>query len=193
MKQCTALESLGVSSKKSNKFSSSPKVADSRTWVKTKKSFFTSTDQSRRNVATSGFLNSTPSRDSNAQFAPLSTDVNNCQRVASPPREGPTKHSDAGMNQDSRQPGCLLCRKNHIICHCPAFNSKSAKECYNVVKSHKVCISCLSTSHICIHCPSSNRCKKCQQKHHSKLHFGFIEVPKPQASTSSDTFAGLAS
>ncbi|KAL3271842.1 hypothetical protein HHI36_022312 [Cryptolaemus montrouzieri] len=101
IKQCTALESLGVSSKKSNKFSSSLKVADSRTWVKTKKSFFTSTDQSRRSVATSGFMNSTPSRDSNEQFAPFSTDVNNCQPVASPPREGSTKHSDAGMNQDS--------------------------------------------------------------------------------------------
>ncbi|KAL3286833.1 hypothetical protein HHI36_001324 [Cryptolaemus montrouzieri] len=118
MKQCTALESIGVSSKKSNKFSSSPKVADSRTWVKTKKPFFTSTDQSRRkdaHVATSGFLNSTPAIESNEQFAPLLTDVNNCQPVAFPPREDSAKHSDAGMHQDSPQPGCFNCRKTILF------------------------------------------------------------------------------
>ena len=66
---------------------------------------------------------------------------------------------------------CLACKKaNHPFYSCKSFQALSHERKLGVVKGSRLCMNCLDSGHFVKECPSSRRCKKCQQPHHSLMH-----------------------
>lgn len=66
---------------------------------------------------------------------------------------------------------CPLCKKNHVLYKCPEFHNKTPVDRYNFSKQNRLCVNCLSSSHNFKTCNSTSTCRKCQQRHHTLLHF----------------------
>lgn len=66
---------------------------------------------------------------------------------------------------------CPLCKENHSLYTCPAFLNKTPNERYNLCKSLHLCFNCLSNIHDIRTCRSLSTCRRCNQKHHTLLHF----------------------
>lgn len=65
---------------------------------------------------------------------------------------------------------CPYCKKDHRLFKCPDFSNLGAKACYEYAKANKICQNCLCT-HATASCSNTKRCKKCDKKHHTLLHF----------------------
>ena len=68
-------------------------------------------------------------------------------------------------------PTCSLCREPHLLFRCPKFRAFSVQERMNTVNTSRLCRNCLSPSHIQRNCTSQNRCRMCNNPHHTMLHF----------------------
>ena len=66
---------------------------------------------------------------------------------------------------------CVACRKaKHPLYTCKTFQALSHQRKMGVVKDNKLCSNCFGSGHFVKECPSSQRCKRCHQSHHSWLH-----------------------
>jgi len=66
---------------------------------------------------------------------------------------------------------CAFCNTNtHQTFNCRIFLSKNPKERYNFVKEKHLCFNCLK-HHSTTVCQSTSRCKNCNKKHNTLLHF----------------------
>ncbi|KAJ8914034.1 hypothetical protein NQ315_017552 [Exocentrus adspersus] len=104
----------------------------------------------------------------------------------------PKKSFTSFFAQNKGSGSCPLCKSNHLIYKCAQFTHLSPKDRYNLAKSRKWCINCLGSKHLVKDCGSSSRCFKCNQAHHTLLHFVDSATastsnitPPPQDSTSS--------
>ncbi|XP_073946236.1 uncharacterized protein [Choristoneura fumiferana] len=89
-----------------------------------------------------------------------------------------TSHAFAVTNSElSLNSKCLVCNgTNHFnMYECPQFKAMPVKVRYDYVKNNKYCTNCLSYKHTNSRCNSSSRCKLCNQKHHSLIHFDSVK------------------
>lgn len=54
---------------------------------------------------------------------------------------------------------------------CPAFNNMTPNNRFKCIKEHNACVNCLSIMHKASSCSSKSKCKCCNGKHHTLLHF----------------------
>ena len=66
---------------------------------------------------------------------------------------------------------CVACKRDkHPLYACKAFQALSHGRKMSMVKENKLCLNCLGSGHFVKEYPSSQKCKKCHQPHHSWLH-----------------------
>ena len=66
---------------------------------------------------------------------------------------------------------CKICLESHHIYACKSYLSKTSRGRFAVASKLKLCRNCLKFGHKAIDCRNENRCKKCNKKHHTTLHF----------------------
>ncbi|XP_075163644.1 uncharacterized protein LOC142236255 [Haematobia irritans] len=66
---------------------------------------------------------------------------------------------------------CKICKQNHALRACIKFKSWTISERRKFVNTNKICENCLSYGHIAQNCQSDRHCQKCQQSHHTLLHY----------------------
>lgn len=71
----------------------------------------------------------------------------------------------------SQGSSCQLCNENHALYMCPVFKSKTPQERYQIVRQYNLCPNCLRGNHSSINCTSTYKCRLCNKKHNSLLHF----------------------
>ena len=73
---------------------------------------------------------------------------------------------------------CLFCGVKgvggHLMMYCPTV--KDPKERMKIVRRLRRCTSCMSKNHRFSDCPSNKTCY-CNQKHHTSLHYWFVQKP----------------
>ncbi|XP_011881416.1 PREDICTED: uncharacterized protein LOC105569510 [Vollenhovia emeryi] len=65
---------------------------------------------------------------------------------------------------------CGLCQGNHLFNYCSRFKALSVSQRRDHVKKQGACFNCLRLKHAVTDCPSSFRCSRCGEKHHTLLH-----------------------
>ena len=74
-------------------------------------------------------------------------------------------------------PNCVVCKtERHPLYVCPHFKSLSHDKMLSTLKTNGICMNCLRAGHFSKQCHSLNRCRKCQQPHHTLLHTDAITV-----------------
>ena len=66
---------------------------------------------------------------------------------------------------------CKFCLESHEIYVCDSYLSNTPRRRCDVVSKLKLCRNCLIPSHKAINCRNDKRCKECNKKHHTILHF----------------------
>jgi hypothetical protein len=66
---------------------------------------------------------------------------------------------------------CNVCLESHQVYTCDSYLSKTSRGRYAVVKKLRLCRNCLRPGHKVINCKNEKRCKKCNMKHHTTLHY----------------------
>lgn len=69
-----------------------------------------------------------------------------------------------GQNNNTR---CKHCKETHMLAQCRKFRSQRR----NFINNNRLCFNCIKPGHATAQCPSPYRCMKCQNKHHTLLHF----------------------
>jgi len=87
---------------------------------------------------------------------------------------------------------CRLCKSNHYFYNCPTFLSQPTERRKRTVMKLNLCFNCLG-SHTASLCPSTRRCRKCGNKHHTTLHDERKSHLKPVSKANSNTSANDAS
>lgn len=82
-------------------------------------------------------------------------------------RKGPVKVHMASTERSL----CLICSGNHAQFQCPEFKRKSVDERKKLVMQHRLCFNCLGKDHMTKVCSWKGTCRKCNQRHHSLLHW----------------------
>lgn len=77
---------------------------------------------------------------------------------------------NGNRNQQSIQPDCRLCKRDHPLRTCQRFNDMTVSNRIKTVKKFKYCQNCLAHSHVLARCRSSERCRFCRRTHHTLLH-----------------------
>ena len=70
---------------------------------------------------------------------------------------------------DRKRKSCPMCVQAHPLWKCLKFQNATEKQKWNTVWKSGCCINCLG-EHLVRHCQSPQRCKMCQDKHHTLLH-----------------------
>jgi len=78
---------------------------------------------------------------------------------------------------------CPLCKERHALRSCFKFKAYPAEQRRDQVRKKKACFNCLGQGHTVSNCPSTNRCRHCQEKHHSLLHLEGSETPSLPTAT----------
>ena len=77
---------------------------------------------------------------------------------------------------------CVVCKtEKHALFTCPDFKSMSQDKMMSTLRSNWLCLNCLRPGHFFRQCPSSNRCRKCQGRHHTLIHNDSRESPSTTA------------
>lgn len=66
---------------------------------------------------------------------------------------------------------CGICGNNHFAHLCPDFLKLSVSERHQKVVELRMCFNCLRAGHSSLECTSIHRCKQCNKRHHSLIHF----------------------
>lgn len=66
---------------------------------------------------------------------------------------------------------CKVCFESHEVYTCDSYLSKTLRGRYAIVSKLRLCRNCLRPGHKAINCRNEKRCKKCNKKHHTTLHF----------------------
>ena len=73
---------------------------------------------------------------------------------------------------------CPICPGDkHPLYKCPKWLGYSVTQRLEHVRNHTLCHNCLATGHVTASCRSSNRCRDCQQPHHSSIHQASVPPP----------------
>jgi len=89
-----------------------------------------------------------------------------------------TPHAKAGGE-------CRLCKSTHSLFNCPTYLSQPTERRKRTAIRLNLCFNCLGT-HAASLCPSSRRCRKCGNKHHTTLHDERKPQSKPVSKTDSN-------
>ncbi|XP_058987609.1 uncharacterized protein LOC131806839 [Musca domestica] len=65
---------------------------------------------------------------------------------------------------------CHMCKGDHPLYYCKQFLAMTVPERQKWVARHKMCLNCFKDDHQAKTC-TSGKCRKCQQKHNTLLHF----------------------
>lgn len=65
---------------------------------------------------------------------------------------------------------CADCNRNHPIRYCHTFQRRNPEERRSIIIREKLCFNCLGYNHLAESCPSNQRCRQCNEPHHSLLH-----------------------
>ncbi|XP_046141107.1 uncharacterized protein LOC123987679 [Osmia bicornis bicornis] len=76
--------------------------------------------------------------------------------------------ANARSTQSALYP-CAFCQKDHFLSACPPFRALTPHDRANVVKAHALCVNCLG-HHNLRSCRTRQRCKICEEIHHTMLH-----------------------
>jgi len=87
---------------------------------------------------------------------------------------------------------CRLCKSIHYLFNCPTYLTQPTERRKRTVMKLNLCFNCLG-SHTASLCPSSRRCRKCGNKHHTTLHDERKSQVKPVNKTISNASATDAS
>ncbi|XP_070155252.1 uncharacterized protein [Polyergus mexicanus] len=81
-------------------------------------------------------------------------------------------HATAASSKswDSRS-SCPLCQELHALRACAKFKAYPVEQRRDCIRKRRACFNCLGSDHNASSCPSANRCRQCQSKHHTLLHF----------------------
>lgn len=124
-----------------------------------------------------------------------SSSKSNHQNNISKPQQPPRKTFTSSI-ASSYTPTCQICKTPHKIYQCEKFNKMSVSERHQTVRKLGLCINCFSNKHLIKDCTAS-KCKICQCKHNTLLHFERSNAekaekgkqPEPQPQTPSTTLA----
>ena len=72
-----------------------------------------------------------------------------------------------GAGQDDRRVTCTYCRRNHVSSKCDVITIVNVRRAILMKKAR--CFVCLKPSHRARDCQSTNKCFKCQGRHHVSL------------------------
>ena len=92
----------------------------------------------------------------------------------------------------TKKSNCLFCGGEHHLQDCSTFLELSPQQKAEKVKEFKLCLNCLRPGHFVKDCKGS-RCKKCQSKHNTLLHFEKGESNSATSSSSSQESKTLTS
>ncbi|KAF4514104.1 UNVERIFIED_CONTAM: hypothetical protein B566_EDAN019054, partial [Ephemera danica] len=67
-------------------------------------------------------------------------------------------------------PPCPICKVNHYLNLCSAYQEMSVTDRRRLVNDAKLCFNCLSKSHMVSNCQMKSSCRVCQKRHHTTLH-----------------------
>ncbi|XP_073847090.1 uncharacterized protein [Musca autumnalis] len=89
--------------------------------------------------------------------------------------QGSTKGSKPGTRNSGssgglKSTGCPLCHKAHPLRRCRRFRGMSLEKKVRTLVSRHICSNCLCASHSFRECTSEQRCRECNEKHHTLLH-----------------------
>ncbi|XP_046143199.1 uncharacterized protein LOC123988167 [Osmia bicornis bicornis] len=107
-------------------------------------------------------------------------------------RPATSAHAAPAANAKSTQSAlypCAFCQKDHFLSACPPFRALTPHDRANVVKAHALCVNCLG-HHNLRSCRTRQRCKICDEIHHTMLHGADISkvlVPGLPPTASSQT------
>jgi len=65
---------------------------------------------------------------------------------------------------------CPDCSANHQLWKCERYKSKPVQQRRIFVEKHKLCFNCLGSKHTRSICRCSQKCKNCNEPHHTLLH-----------------------
>ncbi|XP_026742369.1 uncharacterized protein LOC113504313 [Trichoplusia ni] len=65
---------------------------------------------------------------------------------------------------------CVMCEKDHTLCHCEEFIKLSPAERCEYLKQNKLCYNCLAPGHSAYKCRLRMFCRKCHKRHHTLTH-----------------------
>ena len=85
---------------------------------------------------------------------------------------------------------CVACKAGrHPLYTCQKFRTLPHEQKIYILRSHNYCYNCLKRGHFSKECPCSQRCKTCQQPHHTWLHIepGAQKKAKTSLAVSSHT------
>ncbi|CAL1680937.1 unnamed protein product [Lasius platythorax] len=112
--------------------------------------------------------------------------------IEPPPKKSsdkPSKNFSAKSSTTStfvtNEVSCLQCNQSHLLVKCPAFLKLTEKDRHAKARQLRLCLNCLKAGHRASSCPSQWRCRKCNELHHSLLHF----APKGDSSAQKETHA----
>lgn len=86
---------------------------------------------------------------------------------------------------------CPLCNfaiHDHFY-KCTAFEKLSPSERFKQIKINGACVNCLSRTHKAVNCTSKSKCRTCNQRHHSMLHFNNNSKPRTETALPNSTTA----
>lgn len=69
---------------------------------------------------------------------------------------------------------CPKCAGPHLLAQCVEFLGLDIETKREFVKSNRLCFNCLRFGHTSARCQSNSRCKTCNTRHHSLVHFDSI-------------------
>ncbi|XP_058840343.1 uncharacterized protein LOC131695821 [Topomyia yanbarensis] len=73
---------------------------------------------------------------------------------------------------------CPVCNQAHSLSRCEKFIQFSMAERQRAVNSRRLCHNCLKGNHFVRNCPCDLNCRKCNQRHHTLLHFDQSNGPR---------------
>ncbi|XP_075151197.1 uncharacterized protein LOC142225306 [Haematobia irritans] len=79
---------------------------------------------------------------------------------------------------------CKRCHQKHSLMACKYFKALAPKERLRYAMANRYCLNCLSTGHFKSKCTSTKLCLKCDEKHHTMLHFEMVPSKEHQRSAS---------
>ena len=86
-----------------------------------------------------------------------------------------TSHAASAMNSESI---CVVCKtERHPLYACTRFKSLPRNKMMSTIKANDLCVNCLSPGHFFKGCQSLNRCRKCQNPHHTLIHIDTKDIP----------------
>ncbi len=68
-------------------------------------------------------------------------------------------------------PSCQHCKGNHQLFQCAKLKDMEGDQRYKIVKSLNLCLNCLKEGHMYSKCPNPAKCRKCNKRHNTFLHF----------------------